>query len=295
LQSSDCSEDEHKSNATKPSQSGKKFRGSINALANTVISQKSRLRGSIVKIYNQRFGKPAMVAGSRNQFENVQGLRETCSGATLAFLDRSLRIGQKKMNSSEIDRALDSGLGIYCRGITAKKKQAKVLGVSETDAHSTQLHPYNLLGYVDNGLNTKVSPKSTQVGSKKELQARIALAIDTTLIPTAQDSHPQRAGMTITFNGKTFALNVEINHGQVSYSFFDSHGTKDSGGKAYTFQTNHQIALCEFIGGITTFISREPDDALKNMLSPSEISEISKPLDGDNELGFLVVAPKTAA
>ena len=101
--------------------------------------------------------------------------------------------------------------------------------------------------------------------------------------------------MTISFNGKTFALNVEINRGAVSYMFFDSHGIEDSGGKAYTFQTNDQRELLEFIGGVTKFISRKPDADLMKWLTPKEIQEISKPHDGDNELGFLVVGPKSAA
>jgi len=67
-----------------------------------------------------------------------------------------------------------------------------------------------------------------------------------------------------------------------------------SGKKAYTFQTNDQRELLEFIGGVTEFISREPDAKLRNWLSPQEIREISKPHDGDNELGFLVVGPKSA-
>ena len=236
-----------------------------------------------------------MIKGPRSQFENVHGIRESCSGTTLAFLDRSLNRGQRGMGSAAIDAVLDNGLGIYRTGIAAKREQARALGVSEIDARSTQLHPYNLLDYVGDGLTQKVSPKSSQVESKGELQARISHAINSTLIPIARESNPQSAGMTISFNGKTFALNVEVNRGQVSYMFFDSHGTKDSGGKAYTFQTNDQRELLEFIGGVTEFISRKPDAELMKWLSPEEIREISKPHDGDNELGFLVVGPKSAA
>ncbi|QVL54823.1 MAG: hypothetical protein KFB95_05765 [Simkaniaceae bacterium] len=312
-----------------PRQSLIELQDGIDVLAATVLSQKGTLEGTIVEVYSQRFSKlqdsflnppeekehkssslssgsirgasssrgsgtRGMVTGSRSQFENMHGVRESCSGTTLAFLDRSLNRGQRGMGSVAIDEVLDNGLGIYRTGIAAKNKQASALGVSEIDARSTQLHPYNLLDYVGDGLTQKVSPKSSQVGSTRELQARISQAIDSTLIPIAQDSNPQRAGMTMSFNGKTFALNVEINRGQVSYMFFDSHGTKDSGKKAYTFQTNDQRELLEFIGGVTEFISREPDAKLRNWLSPQEIREISKPHDGDNELGFLVVGPKSA-
>lgn len=312
-----------------PRQSLLELQEGIDVLAATVLSQKGTLEGTVVEVYSRRFdklqdsllnppeekehkssslssgsimgasssrgsGRRGMVTGPRSQFENVHGIRESCSGTTLAFLDRSLEKGQRGMGSAAIDKVLDNGLGIYRTGIAAKNEQSRALGVAEVDARSTQLHPYNLLDYVDNGLTQKVSPKSSQVGSKRELQARISHAIDSTLIPIAQDSNPQRAGMTISFNGKTFALNVEINRGQVSYMFFDSHGTKDSGGKAYTFQTNDQRELLEFIGGVTKFISREPDAALRQILTASEIREISKPHDGDNELGFLVVGPKSA-
>ena len=312
-----------------PRQSLEEIQFSIDGLAATVLSQKGTLEGTIVEVYSQRFSKlqdsflnppeekehkssslssgsimgasssrestrHGMVKGSRSQFENVHGVRESCSGTTLAFLDRSLETGQRRMGSAAIDEVLDNGLGIYRTGITAKNSQARALGVAEVDARSTQLHPYNLLDYVDNGLTQKISPNSSQVGSKRELQTRISHAIESTLIPIARDSNPQRAGMTISFNGKTFALNVEINRGQVSYMFFDSHGTKDSGGKAYTFQTNDQRELLEFIGGVTEFISRKPDAELMKWLSPKEIQEISKPHDGDNELGFLVVGPKSA-
>lgn len=313
-----------------PRQSLLELQDGIDVLAATILSQKGTLEGTIVEVYSQRFsklqdsflnppeekeykssslssgsirgassslgsGRREMVTGSRSQFENIHGVRESCSGTTLAFLDRSLNRGQRGMGSVAIDEVLDNGLGIYRTGIAAKNKQARALGVSEIDARSTQLHPYNLLDYVGDGLTQKVSPKSSQVGSTRELQARISQAIDSTLIPIAQDSNPQRAGMTISFNGKTFALNVEINRGQVSYMFFDSHGTKDSGKKAYTFQTNDQRELLEFIGGVTEFISREPDAELRKWLSPQEIREISKPHDGDNELGFLVVGPKSVA
>lgn len=71
--------------------------------------------------------------------------------------------------------------------------------------------------------------------------------------------------------------------------FFDSHGTSASGRKAYTFKANDQRALLEFISGVTEFISREPDADLKKWLSPQEIREISKPHDGDNELGFFAL------
>jgi hypothetical protein len=310
-----------------PRQSLLELRDSIDTLAATILSKKGTLKGTIVEVYSQRFSKleanfqeevehkssllssgsirgasssqgserRGMVKGPRSQFENVYGIRESCSGTTLAFLDRSLNRGQREMGSAAIDAVLDNGLGIYRKGIAAKHEQAKAFGVSEIDARSTQLHPYNLLDYVDDGLTKKVSPKSSQVGSKGELQARIAHAIDSTLIPIAQDSNPQRAGMTISFNGKTFALNVEINRGQVSYMFFDSHGTKNSAGKAYTFQTNDQKELTEFIGGVTEFISRKPDADLMKWLTPKEIQEISKPHDGDNELGFLVVGSKSIA
>jgi len=307
-----------------PRQSRLELQGSIDVLAATVLTQKGTLEGSIVEVYSQRFSKlessfsgeeemklssmrassssmrsggsatRGMVKGPRSQFDNVYGIRETCSGTTLAFLDRSLKSGQKNMGSPAIDEILDSGLGVYRTGLAAKNSQARALGVSVIDARSKQLHPYNLLDYVDNGLTQKVSPKGGQVKSEKELQARIAHAIDTTLIPAAQDSNPPRAGMTISFNGKTFALNVEINRGQVNYMFFDSHGTKASGGKAYTFQTNDQKELLKFIGGVTEFISRKPDTALLEWLTPEEIREIAKPHDGDNELGFLVVGPKSA-
>jgi len=310
-----------------PRQSLLELRDSIDTLAATVLSQKGTLNGTVVEIYSQRFSKleasfqeepehkssslssrsimgasssrgserHGMIKGPRSQFENVHGIRESCSGTTLAFLDRSLNRGQRGMGPAAIDAVLDNGLGIYRTGIAAKREQARALGVSEIDARSTQLHPYNLLDYVGDGLTQKVSPKSSQVESKGELQARISHAINSTLIPIARESNPQSAGMTISFNGKTFALNVEVNRGQVSYMFFDSHGTKDSGGKAYTFQTNDQRELLEFIGGVTEFISRKPDAELMKWLSPEEIREISKPHDGDNELGFLVVGPKSAA
>ena len=304
-----------------PKQSRLELQDSIDVLAATVLSQKGTLNGSIVEVYSQRFSKlessfsggeemksssisspsksggsaiRGMVRGPRSQFDNIYGIKETCSGTTLAFLDRSLQSGQKNMGSRAIDEILDSGLGVYRTGLAAKNKQAKAIGVSEIDARSTQLHPYNLLDYVDNGLTQKVSPKSSQVGSEKELQARIDHAIDTTLIPAARASNPQRAGMTISFNGKTFALNVEINRGEVNYMFFDSHGTKASGGKAYTFQTDNKKELLKFIGGVTEFISREPDADLMQWLTPEEIREIAKPHDGDNEIGFLVVGPKAA-
>lgn len=233
-------------------------------------------------------GKFGLTVGSRNQFENAYGLNETCSGTTLAFLEKSLTQGQAGINSSSIDEVLDRGLTVYRKGISAKNEQARVFGMSEVDARSTQLHPYNLMSYIS-GITQKNSPSPAQVKTMEELKTKIAYAIDTSLIPIAQNSNPKRSGMTISFNGKTFALNVEINHGKASYIFFDSHGTSASGRKAYTFKANDQRALLEFISGVTEFISREPDADLKKWLSPQEIRELSKPHDGDNELGFFAL------
>ena len=123
-----------------PRQSLLELRDSIDTLAAMVLSQKGTLNGTVVEIYSQRFSKleasfqeepehkssslssrsimgasssrgserHGMVRGPRSQFENVHGIRESCSGTTLAFLDRSLNRGQRGMGSAAIDAVLGS-------------------------------------------------------------------------------------------------------------------------------------------------------------------------------------------
>lgn len=236
-----------------------------------------------------------LVTGSKNQFDNNERIRESCSGTTLAFLDRSLYKGQKDISSDVIDQILKNGLDIYQKGMLAKQETCRHLqnaGIRTTDALSTQLHPYDLLRYVTNGLITKPSRQSSQVRNKQELRRTISDAISLSLSHISKDQSRQSVGMTITFNGKTFALNMEVNHGKVSYMFFDSHGTAISNHKAYTFRTEVLGEILDIISSTTEFISREIQPSLRDVLTEQEIRTISQPQDGDNELGFFTVTTR---
>lgn len=238
-----------------------------------------------VEISKPEKAKPpesVLIKGSINQLKYG---REICSGATLIFLNTVLKKGQDSITSPMIDSILKDGSELYLKGLDKKRRQAQINGVSQIEAQSRQLHSFDLIEFVE--LKTRISPHSIKTQNKTDLKKGIQKVVESTLLPLAQSEN--RSGMTISFNGKIYAISVEMNEEKPQFIFFDSHGADIADNMAYVYKTNDLNDLTRFIGEVVGFISRKVEGKEAEGLSPEELAIISMPLDGDNEIGFFVV------
>lgn len=227
-----------------------------------------------------------IIEGSINQRVNKYGYNETCSGAAVTFLDATLNGGTDGINGKFIDQILGTGADVYHQGLEMKKAQESVLGVSVEEQASQQLHAYNLIDLVPNGLKQVVSPKSVQVSNPRELTDVIERTVERSLIPNALSNG--QSGMTISFNGKTYALVVSVKKEGPEYTFFDSHGTSPSK-PALAIQTSRLSDIQSYLVANVQFVDNTVDPELAKALSKEELAMISAAQDGQNKVGFCVM------
>ncbi|MCB1109980.1 MAG: hypothetical protein KDK64_03295 [Chlamydiia bacterium] len=301
---------------------------SISLLRDIVISEKGKTQGTVVEVYERRLQQAQakfaqksvvhtppsspraiqkasssggssrsikMIEGETNQYTNPYGYREICSGTALAFLDIALNHGQATIDRAGIGTALNLGAEMYHNALGRKQKQDAVLGVEVSDAQSQQLHPFNVVDQARYGMVQKRSPKSVSVKNPREFKASLADVIGSQLVPLAQAEG--RSGMTLSFNGKTYGISVEMKRDTPVFMFFDSHGVRASHDNAFAFATSDLEELVDFIGDNASFMSRALDEALvKTLIADGmprdQIALLGAPQDGDNEMGFFLVGPK---
>lgn len=226
--------------------------------------------------------KEQLIKGSKNQFKFG---REICSGATLAFLEAVLKKEYNTIRPPIIDSILTDGLEIYSKGLKLKQNGPIIQGVSQIDSQSRQLHPIDLLEFTT--LKGHRSPESKILKDERGFKDFLKNLIEVYLVPLAQREN--KIGMTMTFNGKTYAISIEIQDDIPQFVFFDSHGHQISDHMAYIYKTNEIIEFTSFIARIVEFISRKVEGGETEGLTLSEVELLSMPQDGDNEIGCFIV------
>ncbi|MCB1107915.1 MAG: hypothetical protein KDK76_07465 [Chlamydiia bacterium] len=231
-----------------------------------------------------------LIVGTINQKANAKGYGETCSGTAVAFLAKTLTENRPTINGQFIDDVVREGNEAYDAIYSRKQAYMKtVSGIDEESAASRQLAAMDIQEAFADRLSPGKSPGMVEVKNSAELTNALRSGVNQLLA----DGH-KFFGMTLTLNGKTYALTVDARGREPQFIFFDSHGTGESLGNAFALQTTNREALFRKIGETAEFVNHTIDSNLAAILSKDELTQLQENYDKEsrhNRLGAYVVIP----